>query len=127
MHDRSEWTKLADGPKTIGKKTYSNLTEFARPCVTCGKPFSIFVTKKIASGHSDSNSFALKNCPEHRRNKTSGDVFSNTVLQQTCADQEKQIAELVSENELLKARLAKYELPAALQAVAAENKMPWDG
>lgn len=132
MHDRTEWTKGNSGPQTIKGKSYKELTEFTRPCATCGEPFSIYVTKKIANGHADSNSFGLKNCEKHRRNKPAVDNDEieelkrvNAVLLASLADAEKLVAQAYAELDALK---AKYELPGALQrtAEASKEKMPWD-
>lgn len=129
MHDRTEWTRASSGPQTIKGKTYRSLVEFKRPCATCNEPFSIFVTEKIASAHADSNSFALKNCEAHRRNKSNGDMgalaMANGVMKDELDGLYSRISELFAENQVLKARLAGYELQPAMAAVA-ENKMPWE-
>lgn len=139
MHSREGWERGEAGPKIIKGKTYRDLTEFKRPCQKCGTLFSIFVTGKIAAGHADSNSFALRNCEQHRR--VSG--AANTELSQLRGAHDTMTAELeglysrvreqFEEIQILKARLAKYELPEALAAVGCEavqnttpSKMPWD-
>lgn len=125
MHDRSEWTKGDGGPKTIKNRTYKDLVEFTRPCATCGQPFSIFVTKRIASGHADSNSFALKNCEAHRRNKMAADTQE---LKDAIEIRDIELDVLRTKVADLEARLAKYELPAALASVQNNlQKLPWEG
>jgi len=45
---------------------HRNLFEYSRPCATCGAPFSIFVTRRIAIGEASTHNFALVNCTLHR-------------------------------------------------------------
>lgn len=101
MRDRTEWTRGADTKKVV---------EFSRPCVTCGKPFSIFVSKRIASGDADSNSFGLKNCEAHRRGKpVERDLKAElAILQQRDKEQFAEIQALRAELHGLK------------------NKLPWE-
>ena len=119
-HDRSEWTRGRSGELQIKNRTYKDLVEFTRPCASCGKPFSIFVTSKIAAGQADSNSFGLKNCPEHRRNTRTADTSETEALR---------MANSVMKAELdgLYARLAQYELQPAMKARAASDGLtfPW--
>jgi len=125
MHDRSEWTRGATGPVTLKGKKYKELVQFSRPCATCTEPFAIYVTKVIASGKADSNSFGLKNCAMHRRNKVGaeiGDEYSQVVTERNEAWELN--TDLMSQNADLRRRLATYELPAAM--AAAQNKMPWE-
>jgi hypothetical protein len=105
MRDRTGWTR---GAADLGRK--KNLVEFSRPCATCGKPFSILVTKKIASGKADSNSFGLKNCEEHRRG-----TAPKRDLEAEIAILQKRDKELFAENMALKAKLA-----------ALEKLFPWN-
>jgi hypothetical protein len=133
MHDRTAWTRGPAGPKTIGKKTYKDLVEFFRPCATCAEPFSIFVTSKIAGGQADSNSFGLKNCPKHRRNKSGaeGDEvdtlrMANQVMSEELKGLYGRDKEQFAEIQALKARLATYELAPAMAKVAVQNKLPWE-
>lgn len=117
MQSREGWTRAESGPKVIKGKTYKSLTEFIRSCSVCNRPFSIYVTDKIASGIADSNSFGLRNCEEHRRSRT---VADNTELEAlrsykgTTAEELKALyvrnSELFNEVQVLKARLATYEL-----------------
>lgn len=122
MHDRTGWTKGRAGPKVIKGREYTNLVEFSRPCATCQKIFSIFVTNKIAAGHADSNSFGLKNCDQHRRNKASDDAELNTLRTANVTMREELSALYArdkaqfEEAQALKARLALYELPLAMEA-----------
>ena len=126
MHDRSEWTRGTPGPKTIKGREYKNLVEFTRSCTTCGEPFSIFVTQKIANGHADSNSFALKNCDKHRRNRSATDEHEVETLRTANVTMREELTglyasnkELFDELQIAKAKLAQYELPAALVEHAA--------
>jgi hypothetical protein len=129
MHDRSKWERGHSGPQTINGKGYKNLTEFKRPCVACGELFSIFVTSKIAAGHADSNSFGLVNCEAHRKNKSNGEVDQLRGMVATMKEEIDPLyarnRELFAEVQVLKARLATYELQGAMASVA-QNKMPWE-
>lgn len=123
MHDRSAWLRGTPGPKIIKGREYKNLVEFSRKCQTCEKPFSIFVTSKIAAGHADSNSFGLKNCPEHRRNRSAGDVadterlrMENNVMREELAGLYERDKAQFAEIQELKGRLAQYELQGALSS-----------
>lgn len=102
MHDRTEWTRGEGG---AGKK--KNLVEFTRPCVSCGKPFAILVTEKIADGHADSNSFGLKNCEEHRRGSPKS---AARVMQAELDELYRRDRAQFAEIQELKAKLAAYEL-----------------
>lgn len=153
MHDRTEWTRGTANEVKVKNRTYKNLVEFSRPCATCEKPFSIFVTKKIADGHADSNSFGLKNCPDHRRNKPIGEAgdavqMANNTMKEELAGLYARDKAMFAEIQELKARLAKYELGPAMAAQAegvthpmepmpreqvaklygfkAQNKLPWE-
>lgn len=125
MHDRTGWTRGNGGPQVIRGKTYTNLTEFTRTCAACNKPFSIFVTSKIANGHADSNSFGLKNCEEHRRNKSDGDVeklrTANVTMNEELAALYARDRAQFEEIQKLKARLAQYELQSAIGCEAVQN------
>lgn len=123
MRDRTAWEKGATGPQTINGHTYKNLTRFTRLCAVCGEPFSIFVTAKIAAGQADSNSFGLTTCEKHRRNKTNtSEVDTLRTANATMKDELAGLYERVRE---LEARLAKYELPAAMRAADVSAKPPW--
>ena len=103
MHDRSAWTRGANRLRTRGT---GHLVEFTRPCAQCGRPFSILVTEKIASGEGDSNSFGLKNCEEHRRNYKPAKRDYEAELAVLYERDKAQVAEIQE----LKARLHAYEL-----------------
>lgn len=121
MHDRSEWKRGPTGAVTIGRRTYNNLVEFTRPCATCGETFAIHVTTKIANGLADSNSFGLRNCPKHRRNRSMEmNEEEATTLRTTNITMREELAGLYATIAELRAQLAKYELPAAMQQVACE-------
>jgi hypothetical protein len=126
MQNREGWTRAEDGPKVIKGKTYRNLVEFTRACSVCDAPFSIFVTSKIADAKADSNSFGLRNCESHRRSKTLADATELSKLRTANVTMAEELTGLYERNRLqfeeiqvLKARLAKYELPAALVEHAA--------
>jgi hypothetical protein len=124
MHDRSEWTRGEHGPVKIGRKTYNNLVEFTRPCQTCSEPFAVYVTTKIANGLADSNSFALKNCPKHRRNKSATDEQEVETLRTANITMREELKGLYERVHELQARLAQYELPAAMRAAACAAAEP---
>lgn len=131
MHDRTGWVRGSDGPHTIRHKTYKHLTQFTRACATCGKPFSIFVTRRVADGHADSNSFGLKNCEQHRRGVSAADTFELDMLRSKDRTMSEELAglyqrntELAAEVLELRARLARYEVPAAV--ATQKQKMPWE-
>jgi hypothetical protein len=167
MRDREGWEKGNSGEQVVNGKTYKNLTQFTRKCATCGEPFSIYVTRKIASGHADSNSFGLKNCERHRRNKTVDDSNSMAELREELKGMQElreewsavwkichpllspfglvgvdtfgaaaqamyakhketfdRLQVVEAENVVLRAQLAKYDLPAAF--AQQQNKMPWE-
>lgn len=142
MHDRSKWTRGSTGDHTIKNRPYKNLTEFSRRCATCDGLFSIFVTSKIADGHADSNSFGLKNCPNHRRAPIRTDDaeterlrMANRVMSEELEGFYARDRELFAENQALKARLAIHEpssVPTEWQKtndahlIARQNKMPWE-
>ena len=102
MHDRTEWTRGTTIRTTRGKELF----EFARPCATCGKSFSVFVNQKIADGEADSNSFGLKNCEEHRRNNRPAKRDWEAELAVLYERDKAQVAEI----QQLKAQLHAYEL-----------------
>lgn len=131
MRDRSEWTEGRTGEHKIGKKTYKALTEFTRPCVTCGERFSVFVTKKIADGLADSNSFGLKNCEKHRRTVNAAEVahaettsMANSVMKAELDGLYSRNAVLEKQNADLKARLAVYELQPAMERAGQAGMGP---
>jgi hypothetical protein len=103
MQDRSAWSRVAEGPKYLRGRDYSHLIEFRRLCSTCGEPFSIFVTHRIADGGADTNSFGLVNCDAHRRTRNGKGEAPQTM------------AELRAENRRLR---------AVIEAQA--KRMPWE-
>lgn len=130
MHDRSEWTRGTAGPKVIGSREYKNLIDFSRPCAACGEPFSIYVTAKIANGHADSNSFALKNCPQHRRNRSAADNneletlrTANVTMREELTGLYEQVRLQFEELQVAKAKLAKYELAPLMAAEGVTRSM----
>lgn len=129
-HDRTGWIRGGTGEVTLqrpGKapKSYKNLTEFKRPCASCGENFSIFVTRKIADGGADSNSFGLRNCEKHRRVplRAAGPELeelrmANRTMKEELAALYKRDQEHFAEVQQLKAQLAKYELQPAMMEFA---------
>lgn len=140
MHDRTGWTRGASNGdvqiknnRTGAMKTYKNLVEFKRPCAMCGEPFAIYVTRKIANGEADSNSFGLKNCEQHRRSSIREVQPELETLRTTNATMKSELAGLYErgnaqfgEIQELKARLAKYELQPAMEAAARPLAFPWE-
>jgi len=124
MKSRDGWERGIDGPQVIKGKTYRNLVEFKRPCSICGDAFSIFVTNKIACGVADSNAFGLRNCEEHRRSRTRTDGNELVLLRSANATMKEELDCSYAREQELRVRLAKYELPAAMQAAA--TKFPWE-
>lgn len=130
---RHGWERGASGEVKLKGRTYKDLTEFKRPCATCGNYFSIFVTAKIAEGRADSNSFGLRNCEEHRRlpvpKADSPELeqlrMENRTMKEELDGLYKRDAEHFAEIQQLKARLSKYELTPALQAAGDLTKFPW--
>jgi len=123
MHDRSPWERCGESPKWVRGRSHLTLTEFRRPCGACGKEFSIYVTRKIADGHADSNAFGLVNCELHRR-KPDG-TSEKAVLR---SKDRVMTAELDGLYEI------ERELRAEVMKLLAENaalknnlnKMPWE-
>lgn len=122
-HSRERWERGPTGPVKIKGKSYPKLVEFSRPCMTCGKPFSIFVTEKIADGHADSNSFGLKNCEDHRRNKSTVDTVETEMLRTANATMSAELTAAYTQIRELQARLNKYELRAALSEMFKEQSL----
>lgn len=127
MHDRTGWIRGSDGPHTIRNKTYKHLTQFTRACATCGQPFSIFVTPRVANGQADSNNFGLRNCEKHRGHGPAIDAHELELLRSKDRTMSEELSGLYQRNKELAAeilelrtRLAKYEFPAAMAA------FPWD-
>lgn len=133
MHDRTPWTRGEAGEVKIKNRIYKNLVEFSRECATCKKPFSIYVTENIADGKSDSNSFGLKNCEEHRRNKPTVELAEIEALKMANSTMKEELAglyvrdrEQFAQIQELKARLSAYELGPAMAAMNNLEKLPWD-
>lgn len=124
MKDRTGWTRGETGATRIGTKTYKRLVEFSRPCVTCQKLFSIFVTEKIAEGLADSNNFGLKNCEQHRRGG-GAPIAELETLRSKDRVMSDELAALHETIRNLRERLAKYELQPAMERMSTGEKMPW--
>lgn len=120
MPSKDGWTQVRDHEKiTLGRKTYRNMEEWSRPCAACGAPFEIFVRTNAGMVNS---SFGLRTCKEHRGQKPA--PGTSTPLNEEF--QRVMMANKIMQEELdgLYARLAKYELPAAMREAA--KKMPWE-
>jgi len=117
MHDRSGWERGEAGAVVIKGKKYPNLVPFTRACATCGGKFSIFVTEKIADGEADTNSFGLKNCEDHRRNKTAADNTEVEMLRAANKTMTEELTAAYTHIRELQTRLNKYELQPALEAL----------
>lgn len=133
-HDRTTWkqrTQIGDTVSIKGKR-YSGLVEFTRLCDTCGAPYSIFVTPKIARGEAESNNFGLKNCEAHRRQRGSVPRVENVSEAEALAMANKvmkeELAGLYARVSDLQAKLSMYELQSAMTAVSSQapQKMPWE-
>ncbi len=129
MHDRSGWTRGETGAVVIKGKKYPKLVAFTRACATCGQNFSVFVTEKIADGHADSNSFGLKNCEDHRRNRTGADNTELDMLRTANKTMSEELTAAYTQIRDLQARLNKYELQPAMEALAGSEKSlgTWPG
>lgn len=126
VHDRSAWRRGASGAQTIKGRNYKNLVEFTRPCASCSEPFAIYVTPRIADGHADSNSFALKNCEKHRRGlRSEHDSISAEVVQlrtenRNLRDECNGHLAYIKE---LEAELAQYRPPTVQEVL--QKTLPW--
>jgi hypothetical protein len=119
MHDRTGWERGEIGAVVIKGKRYPKLVPFTRPCATCGQNFSIFVTEKIADGHADSNSFGLKNCEDHRRNRTAADNTELDMLRTANKTMSEELTAAYTQIRELQNRLNKYELQPAMAEIAS--------
>lgn len=124
------WTR-EDGTHVLEYKgrTYKNMVLFSRPCATCGEKFGIHVTEQVADGRASSNNFALKNCEKHRqRAGNSADPQEIKKLSEQlssvnsyCATLERDHKTQFEELQVVKARLAKYELGPAMEQHATNG------
>lgn len=116
-------------------KTYRGLVRFERPCATCRVPFGIFVTQGTADGEARNSSFGLRNCEKHRMKMVApgaGMPFdeaeklrtANATMKEELTGLYARNSALHSENEVLKARLATYELPSM---ASASRVTAWTG
>lgn len=149
--NRNGWTRLP-GVHEIdtGKgKIYRGLVKFARPCASCAADFTIHVTEAVADGNSHNSSFGLRNCELHRMKMVAPSMAASSEELESLRSWKATVTEelkgfdqmrrdynrLYEENSVLKARLAKYELAPAMEAVkpnglgfrgATKNKLPWE-
>lgn len=139
MTKRDAWART-DGVHEInlkGKK-YRNLVRFVRPCATCGELFAIFVSQAVANGEATNNNFGLKNCELHRQtmvNKSEVEKIrsANVTMAAELTAVYARNKTLFEELQVVKGRLAQYELTPALAAMGAVHttngalpKLPWE-
>lgn len=124
MPTKDGWSLEREHDKiTLGKKQYRNMEEWSRPCAVCAERFSIHTRAGATS-----SSFGLRTCKEHRgRVLVAGEPgelerlkMENSTMRQELDPIYARNRELFEENQQLKARLAKYELPEMLK------NMPWE-
>jgi len=103
-------------------KTYRGLVRFERPCATCQEPFAIHVTQSTADGEASNSGFGLRNCEKHRMKMvpagTGISVVEAEKLRTANATMKEELTGLYArnsalhaENQVLKSKLATYELP----------------
>jgi hypothetical protein len=134
MASKDGWTLEREHDKVqLGKKQYRNMEEWTRPCAVCAEKFSIFVR---TNGAGVNASFGLKTCRQHRGQLSAaaaGPGVENiaalraeneklkTQLQNVnsyCASLERVHKEQFEELQVVEARLAKYELQPAMEAMS---------
>lgn len=169
-----DWSsRLLDGWRYVEPATkywhgaFIHLYRVARTCKSCGAEITIDVTKKALQGFSQNAGLLMKNCPACRALRKGGGPgsrggTSRPRVENPPPEQADELETLRTANSTMKAeleglygmvrelneRLAKYELPAAMQQMAAEGmaavrtqftaegvksthennvkKMPWD-
>lgn len=140
MTDKRDAWLRSDGVHEIEKngRHYKNLVRFVRPCASCGEPFAIFVSQAVANGNATNNNFGLKNCELHRqtmvdKNEVEKIRSANVTMAAELTAVYARNKTLFEEMQVIKARLAQYELTPALAAAGAVDttnsvlpKMPWD-
>jgi len=119
-HDRSPWERCGDKSHYANGGRYRQLTEFKRPCGVCSEKFSIYVTRKIADGHADSNAFGLVNCELHRR-KLQGNS-EKAVLRSKDRVMTQELNGLYAIERELRAEVMKL----LAENAALKNRMPWE-
>lgn len=136
---RDAWARV-DGVHEIRKngRHYKNLVGYVRPCATCGEPFTIHVSQAVANGQASNNNFGLKNCELHRqtmvdKNEVEKIRSANVTMAAELTAVYARNKALFEELQVMKARLAQYELTPALAAIAAVDttnsalpKLPWE-
>lgn len=123
MRDRTAWTRVTEDSGVVRGRKYRDLVQFTRKCKSCGKPFSIYVTPRIASGDADSNQFGMANCEEHRGGRNSPGQAEIDRLRNQNALMKEELDGAYARIKDLQARLSRYELAPAMQKVA--EKFPW--
>jgi hypothetical protein len=122
---RADWDRM---PGTCeisnGKgKVYRGMVRFERPCATCGERFGIHVTQSTADGEAHNSGFGLRNCEKHRMKMVPAGIgvsvdaaeklrTANVTMKEELTGLYARNAALHAENEILKSRLAVYELPS---------------
>lgn len=126
---------------------YVHLYTLKKPCAECQKEMVIDVTKAAIEGRAENAGLKLKRCATCRatskalktnsRPHVEGEVknpFATTAivdaseleqLRTANATMTEELAGLYTQNRELRARLAKYELQPAMEALAA-HRMPWE-
>lgn len=147
-------------------KIYRGLVRFERPCATCGERFGIYVTQGTADGETRNSSFGLRNCEKHRMKMVAPSAgmpageaeklrTANATMKEELTGLYARNSALHAENQVLKSKLAVYELPSMevprisaftiepvtqssyaateelrnqwLKKNGANEKMPWEG
>jgi hypothetical protein len=146
-HNREGWVETAQHDSVqLNGKQYRHMKEWQRPCAICGEKYSVF--EKV--GQVDANSrFSNRTCDLHRgllpafekgfiawdstvRCVVAGFActgvgepdklrMANSTMKEELAGLYSRNSELFSEVQVLKARLAQYELPAAMRAIGCET------
>lgn len=129
MPSKEGWTHERDHEKiTLGKKQYRNMEEWTRPCCVCGEKFAIYTR---TNGDIINSSFGLKTCKPHRGERPGvggmadpGEVQRLRAANATMTEELEGLYERVrlqfEEIQVIKARLATYELAPAMHAIGCE-------
>lgn len=116
-------------------KTYRGLIRFERACASCGERFAIHVTGNVADGVAHNTGFGLRNCEKHRMKMVaagsdgSTDEIDKLRMMVKCMKEEldpvyARNKELFAEVQVLKAKLATYDLQFGMQSLSEVPPMP---
>lgn len=120
---------------------FVHLYRLTRPCKSCGAEIKIDVTKRALDGEAKNAGLLLKNCTTCRADRKNGGVGSRggtsrpqvetaggaEHLVTANATMKQELVGVYAENRELRARLAKYELQPAMEALASSPlTMPWE-